>query len=515
MRITAGRHPLCAGIALAVILTSSPPRAAEEAPQLSLIAAVRSALEHSPDIRLAEIRARQAQGSIEAARGIFDETVEASFVDDFTATPLTSDQETALGYSSSQMHTTTSSLGVSRLFPSGLRAGPRVSYERVDDTAGSIPTSNLATIDFTVTMPIWQGRGEAVVRAVELSAEAGWRARQMQSAHAAATAVSRVVDAYWNYLAAFQSLNTARQSEGKAAELLGTIRLLVDADERPAIDLLYLKANLASKSSARISADLLFRQSRHALCQAMGLDASEIDQIGMPSTDFPGFSAADLPEPDRLAALTGAVITRRADLLALERDKDGATVDLAAARDRRRPRLDLEFTAGYTGLGEGSDADGVAGAYGADGVGTHALLSLSYAWPLRQTTAAGKIHQAEAQADLAAATYDDQLRKVRTSLAAAFDEVRISGQVLLKSQEAATYYQQAAEGEAVKLTQGMTTIMDYVAAVDKHIDAMREVITARLNYAAALIALRYEAGAIVAPEGGPRSLSLADLTSMP
>ncbi len=515
MRITALRHPLCTGIALAIILASSPSRAAEEAPQLSLIDAVRSALDHSPDIRLAEIRVRQARGSVEAARGIFDETVEASFVDDFTATPLTSDQETALGYSSSQTHTTTSSLGVSRLFPSGLRAGPRVSYERLDDTAGSVPTSNLATIDFTLTVPIWQGRGEAVVRADERSAEAGWQARRMQSAHAAATAVSKVVDAYWNYLAAFQGLEIARQSEGKAAELLGTIRLLVDADERPAIDLLYLKANLASKSSARISADLLFRQSRHALCQAMGLDAGDIDQLGLPSTDFPVFIKADLPEPDRLAALTGVVATRRADLLALERDKDGSTVDLAAARDQRRPRLDLEFTAGYTGLGEGSDADGAAGAYGADGAGTHASLSLSYAWPLRRTTAAGKIHQAEALADLAAATYDDQARKVRTSLATAFDKVRISGQVLLKSQEAATYYQQAAEGEAVKLTQGMTTIMDYVAAVDKHIDAMREVVTARLNYAAALITLRYEAGAIVAPEGGPRSLSLADLTSMP
>jgi outer membrane protein TolC len=509
------RHSLLAGMIGAALLAAAPSRAAEESPQISLIDAIRCTLACSPDIRLQESRVSQAQGRVEEARGVFDETVEATFEDGFTADPLTSDLETALGYSSSRTHTTRSGLGVSRLFPSGLKAGPTVAYERIDDTAGSAPTANLATIDFTITLPIWRGRGEAVVMAGERSAEAAWQAQRMAAAHAASVAVTRAVSSYWAYLAAFQSLEIARQSEGKAGELLGTIRLLVDADERPAADLLYLRANLASKSSARISAELDFRRARHALNLAMGRETAEIDQLGLPATDFPPFSAADFPEADHLESLMAGLAARRADLLGLDREKSAAAFELAAARDERRPKLDLEFTAGYTGLDEGSGAEEAVSTYGADGAGPHASLSLTYAWPVRRTAAIGRIRQAEAGADQATLSYADQLRKARAAVATAFDNVRISGQVLLKSQEAAAYYRQAVDGESVKLTQGMTTIIDYVSAGDDYINALRDVVSARLDYALALIALRFEAGAIIHPEYGASSLSLADLTSVP
>jgi outer membrane protein TolC len=511
------RQPLILTAVAILAVASAPAHGADGEPgaPFGLFEVVREALARNPGIRIAELGLLEGVGRLRELRGVFDTTFEATLGQDFTATPLGDAAQDASGEALGSNLRSFYSLGAERLLPSGIRVKPSISFERVDPLSGSEPSSNMTSITLRVDLPLMQGKGEEVIRADERAAEADLEARRLLLVQTSAASVSEVVTAYWDYLAAFRSREILTRSEEKAEQLLDIVRRLVEADERPLVDMVPLRASLASRQVSRLLATRYLERARHALAEVIGLEPEEVERLGIPSTDFPPLEKDELPGAALERFLIGRVETRRADLMALDREASGIRAGLAAVRDGLRPKLDLTVAAGVDGLSEGGPATAFLLPAGIDGIGPRLSVAVSYAWPVGRNAQKGALLQREAVYEKAAFGREDRLRQIGLSISAAMADLLASARALETIQVAAAYHLETVRAEERKLTMGLTTIMEVIRVEDSYIAALLDEVDARSAFASSIIALRLASGTILAPEPGEQSVVLQNLNSIP
>jgi outer membrane protein TolC len=474
--------------------------------QQGLLEAIRTTLVQHPDLALNEEQLAYSAAGVDSARSAFDHYLGASLGTGHFFAPLPLHGSDSLV---SDLVAADFSVSGSRATPWGMTVSPWLGVSRTErrgigDGGGLVAGMDTANVGLQVTQSLLQGRGRVGAASGLRAAEIDLSGLALDLEQAISARVLATIQAYWGVLAARDQVIIAKESAARTQTLLEETRSLVEADERPAADLLQIEASLATDraSIARVESSLV--GARLSLGLALGLDeAASLERV---------VSAEALPDPQADAAATladpapflAAAEIDRKDLAALASGVASAEVRVAGARRNALPSLDLSVSGGYSSILGGDEAVTEAALVGGTADGFDVGASLSLAWPLENRSKRAALMQALAGQRIAEIRRRESRRAIRNAVVAAVDSLRAALVGLQSAREAVSFYENSVTSESAKLRAGMATVIDVVLTEDRLTSAQRSLVSARLDCAQARATLAYQSGAL------PGALSALD-----
>jgi outer membrane protein len=360
------------GLAVACLLAASPASGQTLAECLAIARA------HAPKIRVAEASVARADEAVREARAALSPTLRlgASFVQNSEA------QRTVFAIPGAP--------------------GP---------TAIKLGSASMLDVRTEAQVPLTQGRDRALVKAAE-SARAGQVHGREQ---AEADLTLRVSRAFYRALAAKRLEAAAAEALQSAQAHRSTSAARVRAGVVPRLDSLQAQVDWATRTSALVRAQESVRMSRVELESEIGapLDTSRaLEEPGPP-----------LPLPDPTAALARALRVRP-ELAAADEGLRENAWRIEAARDQRKPQVNLSGTAQYLGPNRDEDYWNVRD----PGLKTYRLFAgVGLTMPLYDGGLV-RARVGEIQADRSALTArrDDLALGIRREVEQAFSDARVA-----------------------------------------------------------------------------------------
>lgn len=467
---------------------------ANDGPTLALLEAVRTALRIHPDIEAAHAMVDARSADLLSARSILDPVVIARVNHQRSRTPILIDDRLAMETRAQEDATGVSLSGLATL-PWGMQLGPTVTltgvhqYREPEDPvlAGIIRRTSRARTELVAMQPLGRGRGELGTLSGVVAAQREHQAALHASAHVVQQTVFAVIAAYWDLVGATQQVAIAAESEVRARKLLEETRTLVDANQRPAGDLVQLEGHLWTRVRAMFEAQRARRVAAHGLALAMGRSGAE------PTPDW--WPTDTLPVPTTAAYdLASKATEAREDLRAVGQSVDSARALLAGAERNAMPALDLRLSLGYEGAINDDRIGSLGTALGSNVAGLNVGASLTLELPILNTARRAIRDRQSAELRRRESLRDDLKRQVQIHVSSALDELRLSAEALTAAERAASRYARAIEDERTKLRAGLSTVIDVVLTQDLLTQAELALAGSRLDYALTLARVRFEAG---------------------
>jgi outer membrane protein TolC len=399
--------------------------------------------------------------------------------------------------------------------------GPKIQVYRLGSNIDNfnlltIGASNYSTINFTIAVPLLKGLGRDVAGADETAADINLEATRLDFGHTVSRSVFVTVQAYWEFLGARNRLNILKESESRNGHMMELVQQLVEARERPRADLVQVQANLAEKTSLRIAAEQKLVEAQKNLGLSMGLAPQEIFVLPQPADQFPepseGVSETLAGQTDRYVRWA---VERRDDLLAaLSREKASQVLQVAAQKNTK-PELNLTGSIGYAGLQEGGNFKNYLNAINKNAVGLNYSAGVMLKYPWGNNAAQGLAVQKKAERRQSQLQAMDLDRTIRSNVAVALEAVKRHSAGLKKAREAVALYQKGVSDEEMKYKLGMSTIIEVITVETRLNLARLTEVDSHLHYAQAVIALRYETGALLLKEKEHYRVELKNLVQVP
>lgn len=508
------------------LLLATPARASQTAPDIAASALARPSLrdvvsftlQQQPEIRIAETQVAASRALVRQARGQFDVILQAGLGqrgDSLAITPM-SQLLYGSGLTSLNTYTTNYYAGATKQFRFGMTASASIQYNRIAQTALPVPYGQ-AVLVLSVVQPLLRGRGAESTAASETIANLQQEVSHLRLLYTISLRVRDTAIAYWNYVAAQQSVVRWAESEERAQQLMADEQRLVQSGEHPASSLKLLAANLAEVTATYLEAEQKRLEARQALGVAMGLSWEQLERIGPPHDDFATVDASSLPTAEQLGLLIKDSWTRRADVLAADTAIDTARIATRAAQRALEPRLDAQADLGYAGLAEGDGAAPFFAAPYQNVSGVNFFLGLNMQVPVQNNAARGLLAQRQAEQSQATLLRDNQRRQIGAQVALLAATLAQAVRSLNSALAAVAAYEGAVADECKKLRAGLSTIFDLVQVQSRLNTAAQSALVARLRVATLIVALRFETGTLLSPspQRAEGTIDLEQLTFVP
>ncbi len=313
---------------------------------LSLQEAYELALKNNLDLQVGRYDVAKANAGILSKTGIFDPVVSAGVNGDWSRSPAATQ---LAGAQITESRNTRFNLGLDALLPSGTSLNITTSASRGETNSQFFflnPRWN-TNLNVTLKQPLLNGFGTLVNRAAIVIA----RNNRAQTSEAFTLQVmntlSKVENAYWDLVAARKAVAVKEESLKLAERLLDETRQRVRVGTLAPIDLVQPKATVAARKQTLIAAQNVAENAEDALKALLGFDQPAEWNIRIKT-------AGKLKTPAVHPALSASIekaLKHRPDihqeLLALQ----SIRLNVNVARNHTLPRLDLQASYGWNGLG--------------------------------------------------------------------------------------------------------------------------------------------------------------------
>jgi outer membrane protein len=467
---------------------------------LTLQEALETTLREHPRARIAEQQVAASRGVQREASAIFDPVYSSTAQQSFSPSPITTPPYAAA------TNITSLTAGATRLYRSGITAGPIFELDRSRDRLLNTGGLNQSRLAYQMTVPLLRNKGPEVVAASEIAAGVQLQASQLDLNQTITDLLSSTAVSYWEFAGAKRFLEVAISSEQRGQSLLDNVSDLIRAERIPRADINQVRANLADRAAGRIAAEQQVTVARQQLALAMGLPAEGMASLADPAEDLPEAVSAPANDGETLRAYIQLALSQRADYVAARKRVDAERTQLARAKNALRPAVDLTLSTGYSGLHEGTYpasylASPFTGVHGMD-----AVAGVRYEFSPRNNAAGGRLAQTEAairQAELRAA---DTARGIATDVSIAMGGVRNAALRLGKARESVTAFRAALDGEREKYRLGFGSLVDILTTEDRLTASLAVQARAQLDAAVELAHLRQATGTLVEPDAiAPRA----------
>ena len=467
---------------------------------LDIADVIRTTLATSVAIRRSLERKHVRESELQTARGAFDLTIGFSISTDRNSTLFDRAQEEIYGTPAVSARTTAYRLSAAREFKSGATITPSIEVVRHDVMAPAAPPFIQTQAGLSISYPVLRA-GRATSNAKMVAASTlRLEASDYDVRHTRAASLLRAIDAYWNYLEAYEALEIRSDSERKAERLLHETRSLVDGGERASSDLDQLHADLADRFAERLRAEHDLYEARQFLGMEMGLTDEQASVLPPPVTAFPQGSAASLIDfSDELLA---RAYQRRHDLAEVNKEADASRKALDARQIETMPSLLVRVHMGYAARTE----DQLTIAHHLSPFGRNDVrrpntsLTFVLEWPTTNNRARGARAREEAILRQLRIDEQDLRRQIASGIKVAVTQLRTSANELVKTKEAVGLYQVAVESEKKRLQLGMSTQFDLVLVEERLRNTMLSRLAAEVRHARSVTRLLYETGTLPATE---------------
>jgi outer membrane protein TolC len=296
---------------------------------------------------------------------------------------------------------------------------------------------------------------------------------------------------YWRLYAARRELEVRQQQYELAQSQLERARRLVEAGQRPQVEIIRAEAGVAQQLEAIIIAENSLRDREREtkrIVHKMGLDV-ETPTVVVPTTEpDPVHYRLERPSLVRLA------IENRMDLLELQLQllQDASTVDLA--RNQTLPLVAFNYTYGVNGTGPTRE-DSLDLLF-RNNFADH-RLGLQATIPIGNEAAKSRLRQAIYQRRQRLATRANREDLIRVEVLNAADQVEANWQRILAARQTAILNGRVYEAEQRQFEQGLRTSTEVLDAQVRFADAQSAEIRALADYQISLVDVAYATGTLL------------------
>jgi outer membrane protein TolC len=307
-------------------------------------------LKNSTDIRLTQLDVYTAADAITSAHAPFDPQLVLSFNalrDIQSETSQTSGAETLNDL------TQTSTIGYSQVLGSGPTVSANFNAVRTSsNSAFSFFNPSIATgLNISLTQPLLQNRGNLQLRAPLMIARTQLKIVSDQSLASIGNTISNAAGQYWEAVRARDSIRVAEQSLDLAQKSYDRDKKALDLGALSRLDILQSESQVAQRKLDVIQAQYGYKQALDGLRHLIGADLKpntiniEIVLEDDPSAIPPAF------QPLELNQAIAKAIHDRPELSVAKRRISIDELNARVARNSLLPRLDLNLSAGSSGIG--------------------------------------------------------------------------------------------------------------------------------------------------------------------
>lgn len=414
-----------------------------------------------------------------------------------------------------KVETTTFEADLLKEFRNGIAFGPFVSYQRSNDNftrRSGIGDLGQSQVGLQIIVPLGKGAG-AAASAQERSSAIELEASRLTLNHTISQAVLQTIQAYWNLVAAQDRLRLLFRSELISAALVDLSRELIKADEMAPSEISQIEAQLAIRTSQRISAEQDLVGAAQSLAVAMGLDLNEIVTAPLASEHFPNELPQDQLDHAPRHALASIAMENRADRLAALKLQVSSKILVDAARINLRPQVGFNMRASYSAVTQDSRVQNFTESFDRE-VGPSFTAGLSLQWPLENNVARGQYEQSTSFYNQSLVQTDQLSRNIISSVVIDISALQRGRQQIEKAQLSSTDFEKALETEREKLKLGNSTLINTIETEQNLTNALLQVISARQQYASAIAQLRFDTGTLV-PHTPHGVFSSEDFVTLP
>jgi outer membrane protein len=408
--------------------------------------------------------------------------------------------------------------GLTQKLRSGLTVNPALTVTRTADNDLNLTAPSSANVTLNFTLPLLRGRGETVVTAFERSAMLNREAALYGRRHAMSSAVTVTVLAYWDMVAARQSLDIASGTQERASGLLKDAVRLAAGDEIPRSEVKKFETKLLRETAGRIGAQQSLVEARSNLGLAMGLTGAEISLMKSPSDSFQRIDAAGLASvklAELVAASIAAAARLRSDLLSVDSRMGAARALLVAADDAQKPQVDLTVGVGYNGLVERRAAPAALQALYSNVGGLNVSAAVSYAWPINNRAARGLSMQRLAELEQIQLERQALVDKISSLVEVRLYSLQTAALQLKNATSEVRLQHEVFESEKKKYRFGLTTLLDLFTSESQLTAAQLNEVAARRNLAQALVRVRFETGTLLDQSDEAQAITYSRLVTLP
>lgn len=394
--------------------------------------------------------------------------------------------------------------GVSKLLPTGTVLSSTMSVNRLNDNSANYTSPSSGSVALNVTVPLRRGSDSSVVMAPQTAAGISLQASRNALRFARAQAVVRTTNAYWDLVAASNSLDLNLQAEARAEGLLANARKLAAADEIPKADLLKYQARKVAQESNRLAAELQLSQARQVLAAAMNVPIQLLESLPGGLDTFPLAEKSGielLNDQKALASLLNSTLERRDDLQTARETFRAANTLADAARRNSSTQLDLGFSIGYNGMTEGRTGLATLNALGQSVRGINAGVSLNATLPSGEYEKRGQILQRDAVAVQAQIDFEALSLRAITEVNLQIDALRTALAQLQRTDAQRRLQATIFENEKRSYQAGLSTLLDLFTTETQLTAYEIAWVQAQRNFAQAVVSFRFFTGTLLNKPG--------------
>lgn len=302
------------------------------------------------------------------------------------------------------------------------------------------------------------------------------------------TVLAAIDRVYWRLYAARRELEVRQQQYELSQAQLERARRLVEAGQRPQVEVIRAESGVAQQLEAIIVAENTLRDRERELKRV--INKAGVD-VQTPTVVVP----ATAPDPVHFdleqAKLIRQAMDSRMELLELQLQllQDAATVRLA--RNQMLPLASLDYTYNINGVGE-TRSDSFDMLSNSDFVNHR--LGLQLVVPLGNEAARSRLRQAIYQRRQGLATKADREEIIKLEVLNAIDQVEANWQRILAARQNTIVNARLYEAEKREFEVGMSTSTDVLDAQFNFANAQTSEIRALADYQISLVDMAYATG---------------------
>ncbi|PTX62145.1 outer membrane protein TolC [Kordia periserrulae] len=402
---------------------------------------------------------------------------------------------------------TGASVGLQRKFRSSFTVNLSVDYTMMNDNfplnrfnqdVGAFTQEHIVTSTLSLTQPLLRGRGKKIATALEEASKLNLESVDDNAEFANSFELLQLGTAYWQYVAAYKSLEVFEQNEARVRRVLEITQELVKADKKPAGDLAQIQADLASQERQTKVAEQALYSAKLNLGRVIGISEEESKRLGNPADEFPSIIESGYVNNLNIDDFKEIAQNNRLDIIAAKKTQEAIELQLNLAQNDKQPQLDLTGFVSYGGMNMGNGLDRALATFSRnEGRDVGFGLGLRFSFPVNNNLARGRFIQNEVAFKDQEIANKNLQRNIDLNVSIAMNNLDNSVLILEKALESLEFYQEVFNNEQVKFQNGLTTLLNLILFQERLTFAQLDYLQAQQQFANAIINLRYETGTLL------------------
>ncbi|MFY7672160.1 TolC family protein [Tenacibaculum sp. MEBiC06402] len=480
---------------------------AQELQKGSIVNLAELTLDKSPIVQTNQLSILNAEGDYQIQKSLFDYQLTSGITTDRTVSNLYSfDPRTNALSEDLKANRFITSLGLQKRFRIGLIADWSVNYSMSKDNyqldrffrdVGANIGEHTVSSSFSLTQPLLRGSAD-VASALEESSLLDLESEKTNLNFRNSFEILQLADAYWQYVAAFQSLEIFRENELRVQRVLEITEELVKADKKPAGDLAQIQADLANQVRQTKAAEQQYYSAKLNLGRVIGLSESDSKALNDPNDQFPQVLASGYTNNINVQDYISLAIENRSDIEASLQTEEAIKTRLSLAENSKKPQLNLSGFVNYGGLNFGNGLNNALSTFTQnDGRSVGFGVRLNFQFALNNNNARGNYLKNKTLFENQQISNDNLRRNVSLNVSIAVNNLQNSVSILEKAEESLRYYRQVFDNEKEKFQNGLTTLLNLILFQERLTFAQLEYLQANQQFASAIVSLRYQTGTLL------------------